>query len=151
MKLAAERGFGVMAAPPFPLSHIGETLDLYREIAPAGDPGLVLIRFYHMASTREAALAEAKDWLAPFVDRMRATTPKIQPDWAPWMDVERMIADSLIGAEADIRRKIKEISARLNPRSLVLKPLSPDFERRKESLRLFAEMIGLPGASGTAA
>ncbi len=139
--LAAERGFAVMAAPPFPLAHIAKTLDLYRQCAPGADPRLVLIRFYHVAETKEAALAQARPWLDPFIERMRATTKAIQPSWSPWMDLERLIEDLLIGSPADIRAKIERIAASLDPRSLVLKPLSPDFETRKENLKLFAETI----------
>ncbi|MFY9656788.1 MAG: LLM class flavin-dependent oxidoreductase [Methylocystis sp.] len=139
--LAAERGFSVMAAPPFPLAHIAKTLDLYRQCAPGADPRLVLIRFYHVAETKEAALTQARPWLEPFIERMRATTKAIQPSWSPWMDLERLIEDSLIGSPADIRAKIERIAASLDPRSLVLKPLSPDFETRKENLKLFAETI----------
>jgi len=139
VRLAAERFYGVMAAPGFPLAHSRDTLRLYREVAPQADPRLVLIRFYHLAATREAAVAEARTFLQPFIERMRITTPKMQPEWTPWMDAERMIAESLIGAEADIRAKLDALKTAINPKSLVLKPLSPDFARRKESLRFFAE------------
>lgn len=145
--LAAERGFPVMAAPPFPLADIGRTLDLYRQSAAVANPRLVLIRFYHVAETKEAAVAQARRWLEPFIERMRATTAAVQPSWSPWMDLDRMIDDSLIGSAADIRAKIEEIRGSLAPRSLVLKPLSPDFETRKESLRLFAETIAPKAAS----
>lgn len=141
VRLAADHGFGVMAAPPFPLAHICDTLGRYREIAPETDPRLILIRFYHVAATREEAFAEAEPLLQPFIERMRITTAKIQPDWTPWMDPQRMITDSLIGAEADILAKLEELKSEFKPRSLVLKPLSPDFERRKKSLRIFAERL----------
>lgn len=149
--LAAARDFAMMAAPPFPLAQIARTLDLYRQCAPGADPRLVLIRFYHVAETKEAALAQARLWLEPFIERMRATTAAVQPSWSPWMDLERMIADSLIGSVADIRAKIEEIGASLAPRSLVLKPLSPDFETRKKSLNLFVEAIAPRAAPNTGA
>jgi alkanesulfonate monooxygenase SsuD/methylene tetrahydromethanopterin reductase-like flavin-dependent oxidoreductase (luciferase family) len=146
VRLSAKRGLGVMAAPPFPLAHVRETLDLYRQTAPGADSRLVLIRFYHVAETKEAAVAQAWPWLEPFIERMRATTAAVQPSWSPWMDLERMIADSLIGSAADIRAKIGEISSSVSPRSLVLKPLSQDFEGRKESLKLFAESFAAQAA-----
>ena len=151
LTLAAERGFSVMAAPPFPLADIGKTLDLYRKSAPGADPRLVLIRFYHVAETKEAAIAQARLWLEPFIERMRGTTAAAQPSWSPWMDLDRMIDDSLIGSAGDIRAKIEEIDASLSPRSLVLKPLSPDFETRKESLKVFAETIAPQAAPSAAA
>ena len=140
-----------MAAPPFPLADIGKTLDLYRKSASGADPRLVLIRFYHVAETKEAAIAQARRWLEPFIERMRGTTAAVQPSWSPWMDLDRMIDDSLIGSADDIRAKIEEIDASLSPRSLVLKPLSPDFETRKESLKVFAETIAPQAAPSAAA
>jgi len=71
VKLAADHGDGVMAGPPFPLENVCDTLRLYREIAPQGDPKLVLIRFYHLAQTHAQAGHEAASFLQPFLERMR--------------------------------------------------------------------------------
>lgn len=141
MKLAAEHRYGLMAAPPFPLAGIAESVRLYRAAARECDPRLVLIRFYHLAATREDAIAEARVFLQPFVDRMRVTTAKMQPEWTPWMVLERLIEDSLIGTLQDVGEKIAAIKRDLGPRSLILKPLSPDFQKRKQDLRVFAEKI----------
>jgi alkanesulfonate monooxygenase SsuD/methylene tetrahydromethanopterin reductase-like flavin-dependent oxidoreductase (luciferase family) len=141
VRLAAGHGYGIMAAPPFPLARIRDSARLYRETAPGADPRLVMIRFLHLAPTREQAIAEAKVFLQPFIDRMQITTAKMQPEWTPWMVLEPMIADSLIGTEADVCAKIDQIRQEMNPRSLVLKPLSPDFQKRKADLRVFGEKI----------
>jgi alkanesulfonate monooxygenase SsuD/methylene tetrahydromethanopterin reductase-like flavin-dependent oxidoreductase (luciferase family) len=141
VRLAAEHGYGIMAAPPFPLAQVSQCVKLYRETAPEADPRLVLIRFLHLAPTRDQAIAEAKVMLQPFIERMRITTARMQPDWTPWMVLEPMIADSLIGAEADVCAKIDRIREEINPRSLVLKPLSPQFHKRKGDLRVFGEKI----------
>jgi alkanesulfonate monooxygenase SsuD/methylene tetrahydromethanopterin reductase-like flavin-dependent oxidoreductase (luciferase family) len=130
-----------MAAPPFPLARVRENVLLYRETAPQADPRLVLIRFLHLAPTRDQAIAEAKVLLQPFIERMQITTAKMQPEWTPWMVLEPMIADSLIGTEADVCARIEHIRREMNPRSLILKPLSPLFEKRKADLRVFGEKI----------
>jgi hypothetical protein len=57
------------------------------------------------------------------------------------MVLEPMIADSLIGTEADVCAKIDLIRQEINPRSLILKPLSPHFQKRKQDLRVFGEKI----------
>lgn len=141
VKLAAERGYGIMAAPPFPLARVRRSVQLYRETAPETDPRLILIRFLHLAPTRDQAIAEAKVFLQPFIERMQITTAKMQPDWTPWMVVEPMIADSLIGTESDVCARIEQIRHDVNPRSLILKPLSPQFHKRKSDLRFFGEKI----------
>jgi alkanesulfonate monooxygenase SsuD/methylene tetrahydromethanopterin reductase-like flavin-dependent oxidoreductase (luciferase family) len=141
VQLAAEHGYGIMAAPPFPFTRIRDSLRIYREVAPETDPWFVMIRFLHLAPTRDQAIAEAKVLLQPFVERMQVATAKMQPDWTPWMVLEPMIADSLIGTETDVCEKIDTIRREMNPRSLVLKPLSPDFNKRKEDLRVFGEKI----------
>jgi alkanesulfonate monooxygenase SsuD/methylene tetrahydromethanopterin reductase-like flavin-dependent oxidoreductase (luciferase family) len=141
VQLAAEHGYGLMAAPPFPLTRVRQSVQLYRETAPETDPRLVLIRFLHLAPTREQAIAEAKGFLQPFIERMLINTARMQPDWTPWMVLEPMIEDSLIGTEADICAKIDQIRREINPRSLILKPLSPQFHKRKLDLRTFGENI----------
>ncbi len=60
IRWAAQRGYGIMAGPPFPLHHIAAMTRHYRETEGARDPGLVLIRFYHVAKTRAVAIAEAR-------------------------------------------------------------------------------------------
>jgi alkanesulfonate monooxygenase SsuD/methylene tetrahydromethanopterin reductase-like flavin-dependent oxidoreductase (luciferase family) len=141
VRLAAEHGYGLMAAPPFPLARVRQSVQLYRDTVPETDPRLVLIRFLHLAPTREQAIAEAKDFLQPFIERMLINTARMQPDWTPWMVLEPMIEDSLIGTEADICAKIDQIRQEINPRSLILKPLSPQFHKRKLDLRTFGENI----------
>jgi luciferase family oxidoreductase group 1 len=147
VQLAAGHGYGIMAAPPFPLARIRDSVRIYRETAPGADPQLVMIRFLHLAPTREQAVAEAKVWLQPFIERMQMTTAKMQPEWTPWMVLEPMIADSLIGAEADVCAKIDRIRQEMNPRSLILKPLCPDFRKRKTDLRVFGESIRAAAAA----
>jgi len=141
VRLAADRGFGIMAAPPFPLAQIAGSLKFYRDAAPGLDPRLVLIRFFHVAATREAAFAEARPMLQPFVERMRKTTVTLQPDWTPWFELDRLIEDSLIGTQAEIAEKVAHIEAELRPRTLLLKVMSPHIEKRVADLDLFAEKI----------
>ena len=69
---------------------------------------------------------------------MKATTEKVRPDWAPWFDLDRMIADSLIGTVADVTDQAAALERGLTPRSLVLKPLAPAFDKRMADLEAFA-------------
>lgn len=138
---AAARGYGIMAAPPFPLDGARRTLDLYRAAAPGADPRFTLIRFYHVADTREVAVAEAQEFLRPFVERMQGMTREAQPDWTPWFALDRMVADSLVGTVEDVQAQLSAIAAGLAPRAVLLKPLSPDFAKRRADIELFAEVI----------
>ncbi|MFG1382726.1 LLM class flavin-dependent oxidoreductase [Xanthobacter versatilis] len=139
--LAARRGYGMMAAPPFPLKGLAANLAHYRASAPDGDPRLTLIRFLHLADSRAQAVEEARGILAPFVERMRATTAQVRPDWTPWFELDRMIADSLIGTEADVAAQVAALERDFAPRTLVLKPLAPSHAKRLSDLETFAARI----------
>lgn len=141
LQLAAARGYGIMAAPPFPLDGACQSQRIYREAAPGQDSRFTLIRFYHLAPTREQAVAEAQTFLRPFVERMQVTTQQAQPNWTPWFALDRMIADSLVGTIDDVEAKLGAIAADLGPRTLLLKPLSPDFAKRRSDIELFAKAI----------
>jgi alkanesulfonate monooxygenase SsuD/methylene tetrahydromethanopterin reductase-like flavin-dependent oxidoreductase (luciferase family) len=141
LKLAAARGYGIMAAPPFPRDGARQSLRLYREAVAGADPRFTLIRFYHVAATRAQAVAAAQAFLRPFVERMQAVTQEAQPNWTPWFALDRMIADSLVGTIEDVAAKVEAIADDLSPRTLVLKPLSPDFAKRKADLELFARAV----------
>lgn len=141
LRLAAARGYGIMAAPPFPLEGARESLRIYREAAPAGDPRFTLIRFYHVAETRDAAVEEAKAFLKPFVERMQSVTQEAQPNWTPWFSLDRIIADSLVGTIADVEAKVSALASDLGIRTLLLKPLSPAFAKRRADIELFAQVV----------
>jgi alkanesulfonate monooxygenase SsuD/methylene tetrahydromethanopterin reductase-like flavin-dependent oxidoreductase (luciferase family) len=139
---AAEHDYGIMAGPPFPLASVGDMVRLYREVAPERNPKLVLMRFHHIAATRAQAIDEAAILLQPFIERMKKTTATMQPTWTPWFELNRVIEDSLIGTAAEVREKALQIKADLQPRSLVLKPISPDLAKRRADLASFAELTG---------
>ncbi|WP_238120085.1 MULTISPECIES: LLM class flavin-dependent oxidoreductase [unclassified Xanthobacter] len=149
LRHAAARGYGIMAAPPFPLAGARESLNMYRAAAPGVDPRFTLIRFFHLAPTREQAVEEAKGFLRPFVERMQATTQQAQPDWTPWFALDRMVADSLVGTVDEVRAQLATIAADLDPRMVLLKPLSPAFSKRLADVEAFATTIRpqLPAAA----
>jgi alkanesulfonate monooxygenase SsuD/methylene tetrahydromethanopterin reductase-like flavin-dependent oxidoreductase (luciferase family) len=141
IRWAAQRGYGIMAGPPFPLRHVAEMVRHYREADSAADPNLVLIRFYHVAKTKAAAIDEAKRLLGPFIERMQATTAVLQPDWTPWFEAERLIEDSLVGTPEDVATKVSRLEKDIAPRTLALKPIAPDLAKRMKDLDLFANEI----------
>jgi alkanesulfonate monooxygenase SsuD/methylene tetrahydromethanopterin reductase-like flavin-dependent oxidoreductase (luciferase family) len=141
IRWAAQRGYGIMAGPPFPLRHVAEMSRHYRETVGAGDPNLVLIRFYHIGKTRADAIAEAKSLLGPFAERMQATASVLQPEWTPWFDADRLVADSLVGTPEDVAVKVSRLEKDIAPETLVLKPIAPDFSKRMKDLDLFANEI----------
>jgi alkanesulfonate monooxygenase SsuD/methylene tetrahydromethanopterin reductase-like flavin-dependent oxidoreductase (luciferase family) len=141
IRYAAEKGHGLMAGPPFPLAEIERMVQTYRAIEAAGDPKLVLIRFFHVASDHTQAINEAKLLLAPFAERMAKTVALLQPAWRDWFNLERLIEDSLIGTPDEISRKIDALERTLKPRSLILKPFSPDLAKRQADLDLFAQKL----------
>jgi len=142
IRIAAENDCGIMAGPPFPVEAIQSSRELYLDAARMGDPRLVLIRFFHPAPTRAQAVEEATRLLQGFVDRMQAATNSMQPAWTPWFKLDRIIEDSLIGTIDEIREKVLRIESKLQPRSLILKPIHPDIAKRLGDLETFSQIIG---------
>jgi alkanesulfonate monooxygenase SsuD/methylene tetrahydromethanopterin reductase-like flavin-dependent oxidoreductase (luciferase family) len=141
VRWAAQHGYGIMAGPPFPLAHVAAMIRRYRETECAGDPNLVLVRFYHVARTRPDAITEARCLLRPFAERMRATTAVLQPEWASWFDPERLVDDSLVGTPEEVAIKVSRLEKDLAPGTLVLKPIAADLAERMKHLDLFANEI----------
>lgn len=140
-EIAAAKNYWLMGGPPFPLAAIQQNIAAFRQAAPKTDPNFILIRFYHLASTREQAVSDARQWLAPFAERIRAVTAALQPDWTDWFDVDRLIAGSLIGTPEEISDRLAHLAEDLPPASLVLKPTSPSLPKRMADLKIFAERI----------
>jgi alkanesulfonate monooxygenase SsuD/methylene tetrahydromethanopterin reductase-like flavin-dependent oxidoreductase (luciferase family) len=130
-----------MAGPPFPLAQVRESLGIYRDLNTRQDPNLVLIRFYHVAPTEAQAVDEARALLKNFAERMSVITAQLQPSWSTWFDIDRLIADSLIGTPDTIAAKALQIGRDLAPRSLILKQIGPDMAKRAQDLSLFMSKI----------
>jgi len=139
VRVAAEAGHGLMNGPPFPLETIRRIVNGYREAAGGLAPRLVLTRFFHIGSTHEQAVEEARHLLGSFVERMAKSTAAMQPEWTPWFELERVVADSLIGTVEEIAERVVEFEIELGATSLLLKPLSTDGAKRCADLRAFAQ------------
>ncbi len=138
MSLAASKGYGLMAGPPFPLAKLREMADVFSS---GRGREIILMRFFHVAASDGMAIREAREWLQPFVARMKVTTSALQPEWVPWFDLDRLIEESLIGTISSIRQKIARIATEMPIVSLGLKQLTPDFDVRETQLQIFAEKI----------
>lgn len=74
-------------------------------------------------------------------ERIRKPPRAAQPGWTAWFDLDRMVADALIGTESEVARQVPAIEADLVPRAIRLKPLSPDPDKQTADLAAFAERI----------
>jgi hypothetical protein len=79
--------------------------------------------------------------LKAFAERMQVTTAQLQPAWSTWFDIDRLIADSLIGTPDMIAAKAKKIGRDLAPRSLILKQIRSEMAERAQDLSLFMRKI----------
>ncbi|WP_395666537.1 LLM class flavin-dependent oxidoreductase [Methylocella sp.] len=138
VRFAGARGYGFMCGPPFPLNVVARNAAVWREAAGQSAPKLALMRFFHPGATEAGARAEAAELLGPVMAKMKAGTAALQPEWSEWFDVERVLDDSLIGPPGLLREKLAAIEAGIAPQSVVLKPVTPSFERRRAGLELFA-------------
>jgi alkanesulfonate monooxygenase SsuD/methylene tetrahydromethanopterin reductase-like flavin-dependent oxidoreductase (luciferase family) len=141
IEYAAHHGFGIMAASPFPLARVAQSVDAYRAAVPGADPRLALARFYYAAPTRQQALDEAIPFIERFAERMRGIFLANGPGPAAAFDPAEMIERSLIGSYDDVTEKILSIHARVNIRSLLLKPTTADEDKSLRSFDDFAKII----------
>jgi alkanesulfonate monooxygenase SsuD/methylene tetrahydromethanopterin reductase-like flavin-dependent oxidoreductase (luciferase family) len=141
VEYAARNGFGIMAASPFPLARVAQSVDAYRQAAPGADPRLALARFYYAAPTRQQALDEAVPFIRRFSERMRGIFLANGPGPAAAFDPAEMLERSLIGSYDDVIEKIIAIDRRVNIGSLLLKPTTADETKALRSLDDFATII----------
>lgn len=141
IQFAARNGLGIMAASPFPVEHVANMVEIYREAAaPGADPRLALARFYHGAPTREAALAQALPFIRGFAERMQANF-KATGEKGPRFDLDELIELSLIGGFDELRDKIQTLHERVGFRSLLLTPCARDEDKNRRALEDFANHI----------
>jgi sugar phosphate isomerase/epimerase len=72
---------------------------------------------------------------------MRQSTASMQPTWTGWFDLERVIADSLIGTADEVRDRVASLDEELGLHSLLVKQLSPDDAKRRADLETFASLV----------
>ena len=94
------------------------------------------MRFFRVAASDDQAIREAREWLRPFIARMKVTTGALQPEWTPWFDLDRLIEASLIGTISSIRQKVARIASAIPVVSLGLKQLMHDIDARETQLQL---------------
>jgi alkanesulfonate monooxygenase SsuD/methylene tetrahydromethanopterin reductase-like flavin-dependent oxidoreductase (luciferase family) len=142
IRYAARNGFGLMAASPFPLERVVESVETYRAAAGEdGDPRLALARFYFAAPTRDQALAEAVPFIHRFAERMRGIFLAQGADAPGFFNDTGLIERSLIGSFEEVREKILDLQSRTGFRSLLLKPTSLDADKNLRTLDDFVRHI----------
>jgi len=140
IRVAAEKGYGVMGASPFPLERIVRLVEAYRAAAAGRDPQLTVSRFYYAAATQEEALKEAMPFVTRFAERMRGVFLAQNPQGGG-IDADGVIERSLIGSYSEVADKIMRIREATGMRSLLLKPVSLDPSKWLSALDVFAERI----------
>lgn len=136
---AARSGHGLMAAATTPLAALHERLALYRAAAADADPRLVLARFAYSAATRDEALAVARPYLDAFVARMRGLG--IAADAGTELDVDALLAMSLVGSHAEVAAQLRRLDAELGPHSIAIVPMSAQFDTVKRCLADFVDEV----------
>ncbi len=135
VRFAARNNFGVMGAPPYPLTRIIEVIETYRAAADPGvDPRLTLARFFYVAPTREAALAQATPFIHRFAARIGGIFRAQSGSPSAQFDEAAIIDHSLIGSFDEVGEKIVELHRRTGLRSLLLKPVSLDADKNIRAL-----------------
>ncbi len=86
-------------------------------------------------------MEEATVLLRPFLERMQTATAVLQPEWTPWFELDRLIAESLIGTAAQIAEKARRLHSELRPRSLISKPIVSDYPKQCSDLETFASAV----------
>jgi len=113
---------------------------IYREIAPQGDPKLVLIRFYHLAPTMSRRSTKPPAFCSPSWSacRRRQLPAAGMDSVVQARPHDRGLADR---TAAEVRDKVQRLEAELRPRSLILKPISSSVAKQRADLGAFGEAI----------
>ncbi|WP_018265996.1 LLM class flavin-dependent oxidoreductase [Methylosinus sp. LW4] len=141
IRYAASRGLGTMAAPPYSMERVRQTIDHYRAAAPGADPGMTLSRFFFAAPSREEALNETLPQIRSFVDRKRALALADVPVSPSELNIESVIERSLIGSYEDVIEKLNYLEENMQIRAVLLRPMTIEHDRSIRALDRFVRYI----------
>jgi alkanesulfonate monooxygenase SsuD/methylene tetrahydromethanopterin reductase-like flavin-dependent oxidoreductase (luciferase family) len=136
---AARKGYGLMASATCTKERLAETLAIYRDEAPEGDPKLVLARFGFATSGRDEAISIATPYLEAFCEKMRARATT----GAGVLDPQALLSMSLVGDFKEVADKVNGLNEEFGVHGIAIIPTTAQFDTVKRCLAAFVDEIRL--------
>ncbi|WP_114812188.1 LLM class flavin-dependent oxidoreductase [Paraburkholderia kururiensis] len=142
-QIAAQHGYGLMAAPSADLDQVAERVAAQR--AQRGAFPFAIARFFHCDEDGRRAMEHGIEAVRAYPRLMGVHFPpgKLPPMFAPDASNDVILANAIIGDPEQCMARAKALSARLGAHRLLLKPATHDAEKARASLALFARAAGL--------
>lgn len=135
---AARQGIGLICAATHTEARVRAALSHY---ASAVDARPVLARFGCSAATHGEAVAIARPYLEAFVQRARQAGWGADPARSMALDVEALLAHSLIGSRAEVAAQIGRLGNEWGVASVAVIPTSAQFDTHKHILADFVDEV----------
>lgn len=149
IRLAARKGYGLMASATCTNEQLRRMLAIYREEAPDGDPRLVLARFGFTAATRDEAISIARPYLDDFCARARAARAVRESEGSGAsseggeLDPQALLSMSLVGDYKEVADHVNRLNEEFGVHGLAIIPTSAQFDTVKRCLAAFVDEIRL--------
>ncbi|MBY6242404.1 LLM class flavin-dependent oxidoreductase [Methylosinus sp. Sm6] len=139
IRLAARKGYGLMASATCTEERLRHMLSIYREEAPEGDPRLVLARFGFATAGRDEAISIARPYLEAFCEQMK----KRDHVGSGELDPEALLSMSLVGDYKEVAAHVNRLNEELGVHGVAIIPTSAQFDTVKRCLAAFVDEIRL--------
>lgn len=138
IRLAARKGYGLIASATCTNEELRRILGVYRNEAPEGDPRLVLARFGFAAPGRDEAVSIATSYLEEFCAHANAR----RTDGAS-LDPQALLAMSLVGGYNEVADHVNRLNEEFGLHGVAIIPTSAQFDTVKRCLAAFVDEIRL--------
>jgi alkanesulfonate monooxygenase SsuD/methylene tetrahydromethanopterin reductase-like flavin-dependent oxidoreductase (luciferase family) len=141
IRLAARKGYGLMASATCTEDQLRRMLATYREEAPEGDPRLVLARFGFATSGRDEAVSIATPYLEAFCAHMKAS--RGDRSGSGELDPQTLLSMSLVGDYKEVAANVNRLNEELGVHGIAIIPTTSQFDTVKRCLAAFVDEIRL--------
>jgi alkanesulfonate monooxygenase SsuD/methylene tetrahydromethanopterin reductase-like flavin-dependent oxidoreductase (luciferase family) len=139
IRLAARKGYGLMASATCTNDELHRILGIYKDEAPEGDPRLVLARFGFATQERDEAVSIATPYLQDFCAKANAARAEGE---AP-LDPQALLSMSLVGSFKEVADRVNSLNEEFGVYGIAMAPTSAQFDTVKRCLAAFVDEIRL--------
>ncbi|MBU3889346.1 LLM class flavin-dependent oxidoreductase [Methylosinus sporium] len=137
IRLAARKGYGLMAAATCGNEELRRILDIYKSEAPEGDPRLILARFGFATQERDEAVSIATPYLEDYCAKANATRV------GEALDPQALLSMSLVGSYKEVADHVNRLNEEFGVHGIAVIPTSAQFDTVKRCLAAFVDEIRL--------
>jgi alkanesulfonate monooxygenase SsuD/methylene tetrahydromethanopterin reductase-like flavin-dependent oxidoreductase (luciferase family) len=139
IRLAARKGYGLMASATCTNDELHRILGVYKDEAPDGDPRLVLARFGFATQERAEAVSIATPYLEDFCAKANAARAEGE---AP-LDPQALLSMSLVGSFKEVADQVNSLNEEFGVHGIAMAPTTSQFDTVKRCLAAFVDEIRL--------